>query len=258
MDIGTIIGLCSGVALVLWSILMASDIGPFIDYPSLVMVGGGTICAAMVSFPLQNVFAVANVTKKCFFTKARDPRELIAEMVKYAEIARRDGILALDNLTGQIDDPFIVQGIQMAVDGTDSALIEAIMLSDIEAVEARHAEGKALFDNMGKYAPAFGMIGTLVGLVIMLKNMQDPAAIGPSMAIALLTTLYGAMLANMFALPLAEKLGRRSKEEMLLKMIVIKGVMAIQSGDNPRVVDQKLKTFLPIRMRQQMQQKQAA
>jgi chemotaxis protein MotA len=123
------------------------------------------------------------------------------------------------------------------------------MMNDLEAIEARHAEGKALFDNIGKFAPAFGMIGTLIGLVIMMKNMNDPNAIGPAMAVALLTTLYGALLANLFALPMAEKLGLRSREESLRKMIIIKGVMAIQSGDNPRIVEQKLKTFLPNRLR---------
>jgi len=137
----------------------------------------------------------------------------------------------------------------MAVDGTDPDLIETVMLSDLEAVEARHMEGKSLFDNIGRYAPAFGMIGTLVGLVIMLQNMSDPDSIGPAMAIALLTTFYGALLANLVALPLADKLGLRSREEMMLRMIVIKGVMAIQSGDNPRIVEQKLKTFLPNRLR---------
>ena len=258
MDLGTIIGLGAGIALLLTSILMASEVEAFIDYPSLVMVGGGSICAALISFPVQNLFAVAKVAKNAFFTKPRDPRQLIAELVKYAEVARRDGILALDNLTGKIEDPFIVQGIQMAVDGTDPDLIETILLSDIEAIESRHGEGKALFDNIGRFAPAFGMIGTLVGLVIMLKNMDDPATIGPSMAIAILTTLYGAVISNMMALPLAEKLGRRSKEELLLKMIVVKGVMAIQSGDNPRVVDQKLKTFLPVRMRRTFGEKKAA
>lgn len=249
MDIGTIIGLCAGVALILSAILLASDLPTFIDYPSVLVVCGGALSACMISFPIQNLFAVAKVVKNCFFTKARDPRELIADMVRFAEVARRDGILALDNLTEEIKDPFVVQGIQMAVDGTDPDLIETIMSNDLEAVEARHTEGKALFDAFGKYAPAFGMIGTLIGLVIMLKNMSDPSTIGPAMAIALLTTLYGALLANLVALPLADKLGRRSKEELLLKTIVIKGVMAIQSGDNPRIVDQKLKTFLPGRLR---------
>jgi chemotaxis protein MotA len=149
-----------------------------------------------------------------------------------------------------IDDPFIVTGIQMAVDGTDPELIEQILTSELEAVEERHAGGKAIWDTVGRYAPAFGMIGTLVGLVIMLQNMDDPAALGPGMAVALLTTLYGAIAANLVALPIADKLGRRSDEELLLKNIIIKGVMSIQSGDNPRIVEQKLKTFLPPSLRE--------
>ncbi len=249
MDVGTIIGLLAGATMLLWSILMVSDISPFIDVPSMVMVGGGCLCAALVSFPIQNVLAVARVIRKCFFTKLRDPRDVIAEMVKYADLARRDGILALENVATRIDDPFMVSGIQMAVDGTDPHMIETIMMSDLEAIEARHAEGKALFDNIGRYAPAFGMIGTLVGLVIMLKNMNEPKTIGPALAVALLTTLYGALVANLIALPMAEKLGRRSREEMFLKIIVIKGVIAIQQGDNPRVVEQKLRTFLPSSLR---------
>ena len=257
MDIGTIIGLLAGVTLVLGGILLASDIGPFIDYPSIVIVCGGSCAAAMVSFPLHHVMGIAGVLRKAIFLRAQDPKELIADLVKYAEIARRDGILALENVTAKITDPFLVQGIQMAVDGTDPELIESILMSDVEAVDARHSEGKALLDNIGKFAPAFGMIGTLVGLVIMLKNMSDPSTIGPAMAVALLTTLYGAMVSNVFALPLAEKLGRRSKEELLLKMIIIRGVMAIQSGDNPRIVEQKLRTFLPVSKRDAVQKEAA-
>ncbi len=258
MDIATLIGLISGVALMLWAIMGKSDIGAFIDYGSVAIVIGGAVSAALISFPLRNIMAIARIVKNCFFSKTRDTGSLITEMVKFAEVARRDGILALENVTADIDDPFIVSGIQMAVDGTDPDLIEAIMVSDLESVEARHSEGKALFDNIGKFAPAFGMIGTLIGLVIMLQNMADPSKIGPAMAVALLTTLYGALLANLFALPMAEKLGRRSREEVLLKMIVIKGVMAIQSGDNPRIVEQKLKTFLPNRMRESGAEAQAA
>lgn len=249
MDIATIIGLISGVALMLWAIMGKSDLGTFIDYGSVAIVLGGATSAALISFPIKNLLGVAEIVKNCFFSKSRNAVELIMEMVKYAEIARRDGILALENVTGDISDPFLISGIQMAVDGTDPDLIETVMEGDLESVEARHAEGKALFDNIGRFAPAFGMVGTLIGLVIMLKNMDDPSAIGPAMAVALLTTLYGALIANLFALPLADKLGRRSREEMLLRMIVIKGVMAIQSGDNPRIVEQKLKTFLPNRYR---------
>lgn len=258
MDLGTIIGLLAGIGLLLWSILMASSIGPFIDYPSIIMVGGGTLCVAMMSFPMQNLFSVMKVVKNCFFVKARDPSDLIAELVKYAEIARRDGILALENQTGKITDPFQVAAIQMAVDGTDPELIEVVLNSQLEAVAARHGEGKAIFDNMGKYAPAFGMIGTLVGLVIMLKNMDDPKSIGPAMAVALLTTLYGALISNMVAGPMAEKLARRSSEEMMLKMMIIKGVMAIQSGDNPRIVEQKLQAFLPASRRRTVESREKA
>ena len=250
MDIATIVGLVVGVALMLWAIMGKSDLSAFADGGSVAIVLGGSFSAALISFPIQNLVGVAKVVKNCFFTKARNPKDLITEMVGYAEVARRDGILALENVSADIQDPFLVAGIQMAVDGTDPDLIESIMLSDLESVEARHAEGKALFDNIGKFAPAFGMIGTLIGLVIMLQNMADPASIGPAMAIALLTTMYGALLANLVALPLAEKLGLRSRQETMLKMVVIKGVMSIQSGDNPRIVEQKLKTFLPSRLRE--------
>lgn len=250
MDIGTVIGLVAGTVMLLGSILMTSGLRPFVDLPSLVMVLGGAICAALISFPLQNVVAIAKVTRKALFTKSADPRRLIGEIVRLAEVARREGILALEPAANQAEDPFLVNGVRLAVDGTEPELLEAVLMGELEAMEARHSEGKALFDNIGKFAPAFGMIGTLVGLVIMLRNMSDPGSIGPAMAVALLTTLYGAVASNVFALPLAEKLGRRSKEEIMLKMIIIKGVMAIQAGDNPRLVERKLKTFLPLSMRQ--------
>ena len=250
MDLATVIGLVAGVALILWAILSKSSIGAFIDGPSVAIVIGGSVSAALISFPINRILGIGKVVKNCFFTKPLDPVGLIQDMVKYAEVARRDGILALENLTDEIKDPFVITGIQMAVDGTDPDLIEGILMAELESVEDRHAEGKALFDNIGKYAPAFGMVGTLIGLVIMLGNMGgDPGAIGGAMAVALLTTLYGALMANLIALPLADKLGLRSREEMMSKMIVIKGVMAIQSGDNPRIVEQKLTTFLPHNLR---------
>jgi chemotaxis protein MotA len=179
-------------------------------------------------------------------------------MVSYAEIARRDGILSLENATKDMDDPFIVRGIQMAVDGTDPELIEQIMDNELENLVERHENGKGLFDTLGKYAPAFGMIGTLVGLVAMLANLTDPSSLGAGMAVALITTLYGAIIANAIALPLADRLGRRSADEVLYKTVIIKGVMAIQSGDNPRVVEQKLRTFLPPSARREEEDRDAA
>jgi chemotaxis protein MotA len=227
-----------------------SDLSTFLDGSSVAIVLGGSLAAAMISFPLGNLLGVLRVVKNAFFAKTHNANVLIKDMVSYAEVARRDGILSLENIANDIEDPFIVGGIRMAVDGTDPELIQQIMESELESVAARHEAGRALFENIGKYAPAFGMIGTLIGLVIMLQNMADPDSIGPAMAIALLTTLYGMLLANLIALPLADKLGNRSRDELILKEIVILGVMAIQSGDNPRVVEQKLKSFLPHRLRE--------
>jgi len=249
MDISTIIGLLFGAGMLLWAIMGKSDLGAFADGGSVMIVGGGAVAAAMISFPIRNLLGLAKVVKNAFLTKATNPNKLIVDMVNFAEIARRDGILSLENAIENVRDPFIITGIQMAVDGTDPELIEQIMLSELEALEERHTDGKALFDNIGKFAPAFGMIGTLIGLVIMLGSMDDPSTIGPAMAIALLTTLYGAVIANLVAMPIAEKLALRSRHEVMLKSIVIRGVMAIQSGDNPRIVEQKLKTFLPHRLR---------
>lgn len=251
MDLATVIGMLLGAGLVGYAIFSGAgeQAGAFVDPPSAMIVIGGSIAAVFTSFPLVRVLGAGKVLKNAFFHKEQSSQKLIDDLVAYAEIARRDGILSLESATKEADDPFIVKGIQMAVDGTDPELIEQIMDNELEAIAERHAKGKAVFDGIGKYAPAYGMIGTLVGLVIMLLNMDDPSAIGSGMAVALLTTLYGSIFANMVALPLADKLGQRSEEELMLKTIVIKGVMSIQSGDNPRIVEQKLKTFLPPSMR---------
>jgi len=258
MDLGTLFGLLGTWVLILWAMISGGGLGIFIDVPSVIMVIGGSTTVIFLCFPIGYVKKMGSVLKKGFFAESRSLEKLIEDMVSYAEIARRDGILSLENTTKDIDDPFIVRGIQMAVDGTDPELIEQIMATELENLEDRHATGKALFDALGKYSPAFGMIGTLVGLVIMLQNMDDPSKIGPGMAVALLTTLYGAIVANAFALPMADRLARRSVEEALYKTIIVKGVMAIQSGDNPRIVEQKLKTFLPPSVQAQMETQEEA
>ena len=258
MDIATVIGLVTGIGLLLWAVMSKSPLASFVDGGSVAIVVGGAMAAALISFPLKNLLGVATVVKNAFFSKPLSPDKLIRDMVGYAEVARRDGILSLENMIKDIDDQFIVSGIQMAVDGIDPELVESVLDSELESVIDRHSQGKALFDNIGKYAPAFGMIGTLIGLVIMLQNMDDPAAIGPGMAVALLTTLYGSLIANLVALPIADKLALRSEEEVFVKTIVIKGVMSIQSGDNPRIVEQKLLTFLPPKLRTSKSDEKAA
>ncbi len=249
MDLGAIIGILGLWILIIWSMLAGGDLSYFIDTPSLVMVGGGSVAILFFCFPPGYVKGIIPVTKKGFFTTPLNLEKLIEDLVSYAEIARRDGILSLENAAKDIEDEFIVSGIQMAVDGTDPDLIEAVMQSELDNIEERHEFGKATLDALGKYAPALGMIGTLVGLVLMLQNMDDPSQIGAGMAVALLTTMYGAVIANAFAQPLADRLVRRNAEEIMYKTVILKGVMSIQSGDNPRVVEQKLRTYLPPHLR---------
>ena len=250
MDLGTVVGTLMAFALIGWAVYAGGSYGAFVDVPSLLIVFGGSFCVTLISIPLDKARVVWNVTKKTLFNRPVSPQKLIAILVSFAEIARRDGILSLEVHCKNIEDPFIVHGVQMAVDGTDPELIEQIMETELDNLVERHDAGRALFETLGRYAPAFGMIGTLVGLVTMLANMTDHSKIGSGMAVALLTTLYGSVFANIIALPFADKLARRSAEEVLLKTIVIKGVMSIQSGDNPRVVEQKLKTFLPPNLRE--------
>jgi len=258
MDLGAVFGMVGAWVLILWAMMAGGGLIIFVDVPSVVMVVGGSATVVVFCFPMSYVKTLGKTIKKGFFHKPESITKLITDMVSYAEIARRDGILSLENVTKELDDQFIVNGIQMAVDGTDPELIEQIMNTDLENLIERHSISKGMLDALGKYAPAFGMIGTLVGLVIMLQNMDDPSKIGPGMAVALLTTMYGAIIANAFAQPLGDRIARRSGEEVLLKTIIIKGVMAIQSGDNPRIVEQKLRTFLPPSVRATEDSKEAA
>ena len=245
MDIGFIVGIVGTWALILVAMLMGGPPSLFVDVPSVIMVFGGSITILLFCFPAGYAKRFFKVGLKAVFWKSEPVDKLIEQLVEFAETARRDGILSLESKCKEVEDPFIVQGIQMAVDGTDPELIEQVMLSDLDNLVERHETNKGMFDAMTKYAPAIGMIGTLVGLVAMLANLSDPSAIGAGLAVALLTTMYGAMVANTITGPLGDRLARRSAEELLYKTIIVKGVMSIQSGDNPRVVEQKLRTFLP-------------
>lgn len=252
MDIASIIGLLLGGSLLLIAIAIApgASFAAFIDYPSMMVVIGGSLSAVLICFPLKNFIGVAKVSKNVFFNKQESFGALIKQIVSLAETARRDGLLALEGRIEELNNPFVVLGIQMAVDGTRPEVIEDIMRTEMDAVATRHKNGKEVLIQMGRFAPAFGMIGTLMGLIIMLGNMDDPAAIGPGMAVALITTLYGAIISNLFFLPFAEKLGFINKHELLVMEIAIRGIMGIQSGDNPRVIEQKLNTFIPPKLRQ--------
>lgn len=251
MDIASLLGFLLAIGLIIGAILAAegSNLAAFFDIPSMLIVIGGAFAAGLISFPLKNVLGLATLFKKVFLNKPEHVPTLIEQIVSLAETARRDGLLALEGRISEIQNNFITLGIQMAVDGTRPEVIEDILRTEIDAVATRHRDGKAVLEQLGRFAPAFGMIGTLMGLVIMLGNMDDPSTIGGGMAVALITTLYGAIIANVVFLPFAEKLGFINKQELLAMEIVVRGVMALQSGENPRIIEQKLNTFLPPKIR---------
>ncbi len=252
MDIATLVGLVVAFGLIVWSIMLGGSLNGFIDMPSVAVVLGGTFGALLINFPLPRIVGLAGVFKKTFMFKLDDPDEVIGKMVRYAERARREGMLALEEDSENETDAFLRKGLRLAVDGTDPQLLEKILETDVEQIESRHSEGAKVLSAGGTFAPAFGMIGTLIGLVNMLSNLEDPTQIGAGMATALITTFYGAVLANAFFLPLSGKLESRSKEEMVIKGMIIDGIMAIQSGDSPRIVEEKLKSFLSPSLREKL------
>ncbi|MCA9669732.1 MAG: MotA/TolQ/ExbB proton channel family protein [Myxococcales bacterium] len=248
MDLATIVGLVAAFGLILISI--GKGFSAFIDGPSAMIVFGGTFGAALVHYRFKQIFGAISIAKKAFTYKALDATSLIKQLVEYASQARREGILALETAANETEDAFLKRGLQLAVDGHDIEAIQAVLETEIEQLRDRHKSGAEIFAALAGYAPALGMIGTLVGLVLMLQKMDDPSAIGPAMAVALLTTFYGAVLANVIFNPIAGKLRSRSAEEVLYKELAMEGVLAISLGDNPRVVEQKLTSFLEPRLRE--------
>jgi chemotaxis protein MotA len=248
MDLATIVGLGTAFGLIIIS--MGSGIGAFIDGPSAMIVFGGTLGAGMIHYRFPQLKGALGIAKQAFFYKGGSAAELINTLVEHASQARREGILALEAAAQNTDDPFLKRALQLAVDGHEVAAIESILSTEIDALRDRHKEGAEIFTAMGGYAPALGMIGTLVGLVLMLQQMDDPSKIGPAMAVALLTTFYGAVLANLIFNPIAGKLKARSAEEVLHKELTMEGVLSISQGDNPRLVEQKLSSFLKPAMRE--------
>ena len=252
MDLATIIGIAAGFTLLIVSILMGGGMATFVNIPSLMIVIGGTIAATLINYPMSDFLGVMKVVRNAFMRKSHKPEETIRQMVVFAEKARRDGLLALEKDLKEVDDNFLRAGMELAIDGMDPDRIETLMTMELTLLSDRHRRGRDMFRQMGKYAPAFGMMGTLIGLIQMLRNVNDPSSIGPGMAVALITTFYGTLVANLICLPLAGKLEAISENEMLVKELILEGVKSIQSGDNPRLVERKLKTFLPPAVRSEL------
>jgi len=245
MDIATILGILSATGLVLGAIFMGSGLNLFINIPSLCIVVGGTFGVTLIAFPLKDFLSVIKVVQKALFTKNISATELISKFTSFANKTRKEGILALESEIKEVKDEFLKKGVQLSIDGLEPQQIQNILDTEIDFVRDRHKLGADIFTSMGTFAPAMGMIGTLIGLVQMLQSMDDPSTIGPAMAVALLTTFYGSLMANICCMPIAGKLKTRSKEEMLTKEMTIQGIISLSNGDNPRILEQKLLAFLP-------------
>ncbi len=244
MDIATLLGVVSGFGLVVLAIKLGGGLIWFWNAPSSMIVIGGTLAITLINYPLSDVLGVMSVLKNAFLYKIPQSTTLVPDIVELAKIARREGILALEKKVKQMNEPFLNKGVELAVDGVEPDAIRTIMENELIATEDRHKKGAEIFTVMGTFAPAMGMIGTLIGLVQMLMVMDDPKSIGPAMAVALITTFYGSVMANLIFLPIAGKLKVRREDEVKYKQLVVEGVASIQFGDNPRVVEQKLQTYL--------------
>lgn len=246
-DALTPVGLLVGLVVLIFGISYKSGISgfvSFIDIPSILIVLGGVTAALFVSFSVKDMKRLFTVSKQAFIRDDHDLRELIQIFVKLSEKARREGLLSLELEAENIDDPFIRKGILLAVDGLEPETINDIMSAEISAMEERHRKGRNIVERAGEYAPAWGMIGTLIGLVLMLRDLNDPESLGPNMALAIITTLYGALLANFVFNPMAAKLASKTEQEVFIKQIMIEGIIGVQSGQNPRILEEKLSAFL--------------
>jgi chemotaxis protein MotA len=247
MDIASILGLVLCFVLMIFGILYGNDISAifnFLDAPSALITYGGSFMCILASYTLQSFVENLKSITLIFKTSTMNVPEIIQKIIDLSNVARKEGLLSLEEAASDIDDQFLKKGILLIVDGTDPELVRAIMETELVSVEGRHKDKISFWENLGAMGPAWGMIGTLIGLVNMLQQMDDPSSIGPSMAVALITTLYGSILANWICAPVASKLKGKNAEEMMMKEIEIEGLLSIQAGENPRVIEEKLKSFL--------------
>jgi len=246
MDLGTILGLVCGVACVIISIFIGDgELKSYWDLPSVFITVGGGICSALINFRLKDLIGVLKATKKIFTDKQSSASDTIAMLVKLSEKTRREGLLSIEPELEQMEDPFIRQSLQLVVDGIESETIKDFMDTEIENMQARHSKGQAVYSMLAGIFPAWGMIGTLIGLINLLLKLDDPAQIGPSMSVALVTTFYGSVLSNFVCAPIAGKLKMKSDEEVHMKEMIAEAVISIQAGENPKMLEQKLSIFLP-------------
>lgn len=259
-DILTPLGIIFGLGMISFGIISSAGLFgflSFVDVPSFIIVLGGVIAGILINFNVNQVKLMGKVIKESFMKNHYDLPELISLFEHLSERARREGLLSLENELDEVEDPFIKKGILLAIDGIEPEVIQDIMSAEIVAMEDRHIKGRNILEKAGEYAPAWGMVGTLIGLVLMLNDLNDPTTLGPQMAVALITTFYGVVLANLVFLPMAGKLASKTDEEVFMKQIIIEGVIGVQSGQNPRILKEKLSAFLSDDMRKRQSDKLA-
>ncbi len=256
MDLATIVGIITGAGLVIWAILTGAGWQVFVDIPSAMIVFGGTLGGTLVSFPLKDVLGCFKTAKYVFLHKVESPTEVIQQMVGISRLTRIKGFIGLEEEITKIKNPFLKKGLILILDRVSPDVIRTILDRDVIFLEQRHETGRKVFQMMGSLAPAFGMIGTLIGLVAMLKVLDDPRSIGPGMSVALITTFYGAILANLFFIPMTEKLKMRTNEEILNKEIIIEGILRIQAKENSVMVEEALTSFIAPRLRENLKQEE--
>jgi chemotaxis protein MotA len=250
MDLTTVLGLVIGIgALILSVIIEGGHISSLFSLPAFVMIAGGTIGATAIGFTLEELKTVPTLMRIAFKEEHHDVTNLIATLVSFAEKARREGLLALEDDLSTIDDKFLKKGMQLVIDGTDAELVRSIMETELAFIQERHHKGASIFDAAGGYAPTMGIIGTVMGLVHVLGNLSDTETLGPAIATAFLATLYGIFSANILFLPIAGKLKNRSAHQVLIYEVTLEGILSVQAGDNPRIVEEKLEAFLAPKQR---------
>ncbi|MCM1189522.1 MAG: MotA/TolQ/ExbB proton channel family protein [bacterium] len=247
MDIASLAGFILGLIMVVYGVISSAGLGGFheyMNYPSAIITFGGALAATLCSHSMQDFIGGLKSFTLIFKAPALNTAEMIQKIIDLSNVARKEGLLSLEEAAAEMEEPFLKKGVLLIVDGTDPDLVRAIMETELVSVENRHKVRIGFWDTLASMGPAWGMIGTLVGLVDMLYNMGDAAALGPAMAVALITTLYGSLLANWVCTPVSNKLKADNASEMILKEVMIEGLLSIQAGENPRVIEEKLKSFL--------------
>jgi len=245
VDIASLIGIIMGFLMLVYGIISNhADVMTYLNFPSAIITFGGALFATMLSYSMQDFLNGLKSVKLVFKTSAMNTSDMIKSIIDLSNVARKEGLLSLEEAAADLDEPFLKKGILLIVDGTDPDLVRGIMETELVSIESRHRTVIGFWEALASMGPAWGMIGTLVGLVNMLNNMSDPSRIGGDMAVALITTLYGSVLANWLCTPVAGKLKAQNAQEMQLKEIMVEGLLSIQAGENPRVIEEKLKSFL--------------